>query len=54
MTVARLGTSLVMELMRLLDAMRNRLTSPDTQATSQGDYTHFTSLQCTLLHLTPL
>ena len=38
MTVARLGTSLVMELMRLLDSMRNRLTSPDPQATSQGEY----------------
>ena len=36
MTVARLGTSLVMELMRLLDAMRSRLASPDAQATSQG------------------
>jgi hypothetical protein len=36
MTVARLGTSLVMELMRLLDATRSRLASPDAQATSQG------------------
>jgi hypothetical protein len=32
MTVARLGTSLVMELMRLLEGVRGRLSGPDAAA----------------------
>ena len=36
MTVARLGTSLVMELMRLLEGVRGRLTSTDMQSSPQG------------------
>lgn len=32
MTVARLGTSLVMELMRLLEGVRGRLSGPDSAA----------------------